>query len=59
MSEPELQSILNCIDAALEVYRKHEGKLSALEISLKSMLMVVRAQAAEQLSREKASSSRE
>lgn len=59
MSEPELLNILNCIDAALDVYRKHEGKLSALEISLKSMLMVVRAQAAEQLAREKASSGQE
>lgn len=54
MSETELSSILSHIDGALEVYRKHEGQLTALEISFKSMLMAVRTQVVDQLSREKA-----
>lgn len=52
MTESELRIILKHVESALEVYRKHEGKLSAIEISMKSMLTVIRAQAAEQLSRE-------
>ena len=52
MSEPELRTILKSVDAALEVYRTHEGKLSAFDISVKSMLMVVRSQIAEQSARQ-------
>lgn len=49
MSKNELEEILKNIDQALLVYRTHEGLLSTLEVSLKSMLTVVRAQVAEQL----------
>ncbi|HEX2852649.1 MAG TPA: hypothetical protein VHO24_05375 [Opitutaceae bacterium] len=52
MTESELRIILKHVEAALDVYRKHEGKLSALEISMKSMLTVIRTQAADQLVRE-------
>lgn len=49
MSKTELEEILHNIDEALLVYRTHEGMLSTLEVSLKSMLSVVRAQVADQL----------
>jgi hypothetical protein len=52
MTESELRVIAKHVDSALDVYRKHEGKLTALEISMKSMLMVVRNQIADQLTRE-------
>lgn len=52
MTDSELRLILKHVDAALEVYRKHEGKLSAMEISMKSMLTVIRTQTTDQLSRE-------
>ncbi|MEO7171635.1 hypothetical protein [Flavobacterium sp.] len=44
MTEGELERILISIDAALAVYEKHRGTLSAAEVSVKSMLIVVRAQ---------------
>lgn len=58
MTDTQLRIILKHVDAALDVYRKHEGKLSALEISMKSMLTVIRSQAAEQLARENTSGRR-
>ena len=56
MAEAELGSILKSIDAAIEVYRRHTGRLTAPEISVKSMLTALRAQVAEQLNRERTSS---
>ncbi|MEO7414511.1 MAG: hypothetical protein ABIZ81_14260 [Opitutaceae bacterium] len=53
MTTSELNSILACVDAAIEIFQRHEGKLSASEISVKSMLLVLRSQVAEQLTREK------
>lgn len=52
MVESELRIILKALDSALEVYHKHGGTLSAREISLKSMLMVIHTQVADQLSQE-------
>jgi hypothetical protein len=49
MSDSQLRNVLNSIDAALEIYRKHEGALTAFEISVKSMLVVIRSQVAVQL----------
>ena len=58
MTESELGSVLKAIDAAIDVYRNHEGRLNAPEISVKSMLMAVRVQVAEQLARERNGSKR-
>lgn len=52
MTEPELRSILKTIDDALDVYRNHTGPFTAGEISVKSMLMVVREQLSGQLKRQ-------
>jgi len=52
MTESQLRDILKALDAALEVYRKQGGKLTAREISLKSMLTAARMQIEEQLARE-------
>ncbi|HEX2853837.1 MAG TPA: hypothetical protein VHO24_11410 [Opitutaceae bacterium] len=49
MSKKELNEILDQIDGALLVFRTHEGALTAMEISLKSMLTVVRAQVVDQI----------
>ena len=54
MSESDLKKIVTCVDDALEVFRKNEGRLTALEVSVKSMLCVVRNQVADQLSRQSA-----
>lgn len=54
MTEHDLKIILKGLDDALAVYRKNEGKLSALEIGLKSMLNVVRTQVLAELMKEKA-----
>ena len=56
MTESELERILSSIDAALAVYQRHGGTLAAAELSVKSMLIVVRAQIADQLKREIAQS---
>ena len=56
MTENELQRILAAIDEALVVYQQHRGPLAAAELSVKSMLIVVRAQVADQLKREIAES---
>lgn len=52
MTENELERILSSIDTALAVYQQHRGPLAAAELSVKSMLSVVRAQIADQLRRE-------
>lgn len=56
MTDAELKKILECIDSALGVYRTNDGKLTALEVSVKSMLTVVRHQVSDQLAREGAAS---
>jgi hypothetical protein len=55
MSENELLTILKSIDAAIDVYRNQNFTLSAGDLRVKSMLTVLRAQVADQLSRERAS----
>jgi hypothetical protein len=50
MSETQLRIILKSIDAALEVYSKHVGPLTAWDIRVKSMLTVIRSQVVEQIS---------
>jgi hypothetical protein len=42
MTEPELARILAAIDAALAIYQRHEGMLTADSLSVKSMLALVR-----------------
>lgn len=54
MTENELARILSSIDTALAVYQQHRGPLAAAELSVKSMLIVVRAQISDQLKREMA-----
>ena len=49
MNEPDLKNLLNCIDAAMSVFARNEGKLTSTEISLKSMLGVLRRQVTEEL----------
>lgn len=49
MTESELEEILRGLDVALEVYHDRHETLSAVEISLKSLLMVLHSQVAEQL----------
>lgn len=53
MSDPELRAILKAVDDAMEVYRKHEGRLMALDISVKSMLVTVRDQIVAQLAQQR------
>jgi hypothetical protein len=54
VTDTELRNILKAIDSALEVYQKYEGKLTAPEISVKSMLTAVRAQISAEWARERA-----
>jgi hypothetical protein len=49
MTENQLQRVIVSIDAALAIYQQHIGPLAASELSVKSMLIVVRAQVAQQL----------
>lgn len=49
MSDSQLRNVLNSVDAALDIYRKHEGALTAFEISVKSMLVVIRSQVTAQM----------
>jgi len=49
MNESELEDVLKSLNSALKVYYNSQTTLSALEISIKSMLMVLHAQVAEQL----------
>jgi hypothetical protein len=49
MTQTELGTILQSIDSALEVYRRHQGPLTAREISMKSMFITLRSQVVEEL----------
>jgi hypothetical protein len=49
VADVELEGLLTHVGTALDVYRKHEGTLSPLELSLKSILTVLQAHVAEQL----------
>src|SRR6476620_2296346 len=49
MTDKDLKNILSGVQTALEAFEKNAGKLNALEISLKSMLMVVEAQVESEL----------
>lgn len=51
MTERELEQILISIERALAVYWLHSGRLSAADISTRSMLSVVRRNVAEELHR--------
>ena len=44
----ELKRILACVDTAIEIFQRHDGKLLASEISVKSMLLALRSQLTEQ-----------
>lgn len=54
MTDQNLRRILAALDTALDVYRHEETKLSANDISVKSMLVVLRNRIAEQLERQQA-----
>ena len=49
MTENELEEILRGLNTALKVYHDRRETLSAVEISLKSLLMVLHSKIAEQL----------
>jgi len=51
MTETELQTIVGCLDASLEVFRTNQGKLSVVEIQMWSMLSVVRKELVAELAR--------
>ena len=51
MNEKELAEVIESTDAALAIFRNHPGPFTAHEISLKSMLVAVRSQAAAQIER--------
>lgn len=53
MTERELQRILKSLDDAIEVFQSQKGPLTAREISVKSMLLALRMQVHDQLTREK------
>ena len=44
MNETQLREILVHLDAVLAVYRKQEGKLTAVELSLKSLTTTLHSQ---------------
>jgi len=48
MTAEESREILKCIEYALSIYWKNEGKLSAQEIRMKSLLSVARAELLEE-----------
>src|SRR4051812_5397681 len=52
MTEQDLKNILRGVEAALEVFENNEGHLRAVDISLKSMLCVVKTQIAAELADE-------
>ena len=49
MNEKELGHILMSLNAAHDIYVRHKGMLTAADIHVKSMLMVLRTQVAAQL----------
>lgn len=59
MTPDETHAILRWVETALEVYRKNEGKLSAREIRMKSLLAVARAELLAELRTEGIESSRD
>lgn len=59
MTTGETQEILKWVDAALDVYRRNEGRLSAFEIRMKSMLSVIRSELLTELNEQARVSSKE
>jgi hypothetical protein len=51
MAESELRKVIAWLDASLEVFRANEGRLTAAEIRLRSLIAVLHAEAGEQLER--------
>ena len=49
IASDDLASLLVFTDAALEVFRKNEGKLNGMEVRLRSLLAVVRYELADEL----------
>ena len=49
LNEVELKTVLKCMELALSVYNAPTRKLSAYEVSLKSMLTVIRGRVLDQL----------
>lgn len=49
LDETDLKTILRCLEFALTVYASRQGKLTAQEIRLKSMLTVIRGQVIDQM----------
>jgi hypothetical protein len=47
MTENDSRRILDWIDSALELFRYHEGQLSAKEVRIRSLLSVARNELAE------------
>lgn len=50
MSEADVRQVIEGIDAALNVFRRNEGRLTVSQIRARSMLSVVRSEVAEGLS---------
>jgi hypothetical protein len=55
MTDSDTERMLGWIDSALELFQHNEGQLSAREISIRSMLAVVRNELAENLGQQKQS----
>ena len=53
MTDSDTHRILGWLDSALELFQKDEGKLSAHEIRIRSLLAVVRNELSENLGRQK------
>jgi len=53
MTKPELERIQQSIEDAIEVFKTQRGTLTALEISVKSMLTALRGQVLDELMRER------
>ena len=51
MNDKELSEILAALDTALATYQRHAGKLTAIEISINSMLIALRIQVTDQQQR--------
>lgn len=58
MSETDLTRLLMSVDEAIAVFQAQKVALNAREISVKSMLLALRVQVAEQLARERNGSPR-
>jgi hypothetical protein len=53
MSDSDAERMLGWIDSALELFQHNEGRLSAREVSIRSMLAVVRNELAENIGNHK------